>query len=113
MAPYSMKWSNWYTVFDVENVLRYTLFGVMFPTTFSITALNIASDLTIGGYMNFFFKQAKDSIVLIFSSKLQDIFARGRQGVWSVHPTASGGMFCKFNLQIQSVPACIESWYVI
>ena len=82
-----------YTVFDVVNALRYTLFGVMFPTTFSITALNIG-DITIGGYMNSFFKQTKASI---FSSKLQSFFARGRQGAWSIHPTASGGKVCKFN----------------
>ena len=45
-----MKWSNQYTVFDVENALGYTLFVVMFPTNFSITALNI-DYITIGGYM--------------------------------------------------------------
>ena len=36
--------------------------------------------------MNSFFKQVKASIALVFSSKLQDIFARGRQGAWSAHP---------------------------
>ena len=41
---------------------------------------------TIGGYINSFFKQAKASIALVFSTKLQDIFARGRQGAWSAHP---------------------------
>ena len=74
-----MKMSNGYIVFDV---VRYTYFGVMFPTTLSITALNMGYT-TIGGYINSFFKQAKVSIALVFSSKLQDIFARGRQGAWS------------------------------
>ena len=76
-------------------------------------------------YINSFFKQAKASIALDFSSKLQDIFARSRQGAWSTHPkcqqrqvlqviqSASEGRFCKFYQNIQSVPVWIESWYVI
>ena len=82
-----MKMSNGYIVFDVVNALGHTLFRVMFPTTLSKIALNMGYT-TIGGYMytNSFFKQAKASIALVFSSKLQDIFARGRQGAWSAHP---------------------------
>ena len=58
----------------------------MFPTTLSITELKNMGYTTIGGYINSFFKQAKASIALDFSSKLQVIFARSRQGAWSTHP---------------------------
>ena len=70
--------SNGYIVFDVVNALGYAFFRVMFPTTLSIKkiALNMGYT-TIGGYINSFFKQAKASIALIFSSKLQGIFRQG------------------------------------
>ena len=85
----------------------------MFPTTLSTTeSLNMGYK-TIGGYINSFFKQAKDSIALIFSSKLQDIFARGMQGAWSAHPKCQRRQVCKFYQYIQSVPVWMESWYVI
>ena len=57
------------------NALGYTFLMDMLPTILSITELNMAN-ITIGGSINSFFKQAKASIVPVFSSKLQDIFAR-------------------------------------
>ena len=60
----------------------------MLPTILSITELNMANT-TIGRSINSFFKQAKASIVPVFSSKLQDIFARSSRA--EADPGRGGG----------------------
>ena len=68
--------------FYVKNALGYTFFEVMFPNHLNQNCIKHF-------YMRvhkFLFLKAKAFIEIIFSSKLQDIFARGRQGAWSVQP---------------------------
>ena len=81
-----MKMLNGYIVFDVINALGYIFFRVMFSTTRLSIIESKLHYTTIGGYIHSFFNHAKASIALVFSSKLQDIFTRGRQGAWSAHP---------------------------
>ena len=95
------------------NALAYTFFRVMFPTTLSITESKLLGYTTIGGYINSFFKQAKASIALDFSSRYKTFSLAVDRGHGPLIQSASEGRFCKFYQNIQSVPVWIESWYVI